>query len=267
MKWWISDFDGTLTLNPKTEEINKEDMDFINEWSNKNNFIIATGRDVSYINNLIKKYNFKISYKIANNGAALYKGDEVIFNKPILMNQRKEIYKILKKLHNFAGIKIADHKVCFILSGINEEEPRYDETSVLPHWFNVEDNFDKYINEVIENENLNNITLYAHLQDFDYIFDLFKDIKNIKILQTSNFVIEIMHESVSKLSGIDFLKNKYEIDDNDIIVSGDGDNDYEMLKEINNSFAMENGTKKALSAGKKTIAKVCEIKKYIKFDA
>ncbi|ATZ21923.1 Cof-type HAD-IIB family hydrolase [Mesoplasma tabanidae] len=263
MKWWISDFDGTLTLNPKTEAIDPKDMDFIERWTKENNFIIATGRDVSYINYLINHYNLKSEYKIANNGASLYKGNQLIFNQSIGMDERKQLFQIVNKLYKFCGIKIADHSECFILSGIEEKTPRYNESIVQQKWFEMEDNFSQHINEILNNKDLNNITLFAHPQDFDYILNLFNNFKNLKIIQTSPFNLEIMHKDVSKYSGIKFLKNKYNISDNDIVVSGDGDNDYEMLNRCKNSFAMEKGTKKAIMAANNIISNVYEIENYI----
>lgn len=78
--------------------------------------------------------------------------------------------------------KIADCNESIIISWIEEEAPRYAETIVLLNWFNAEENFKKYVHKIIEIENLNNITFYAHPQDFDYIISLFEDFEDLKIL-------------------------------------------------------------------------------------
>nr|AVN63357.1 hypothetical protein CG000_03615 [Mesoplasma coleopterae] len=263
MKWWISDFDGTLTVNSKKEVIAEKDLNFIERWTKENNFIIATGRDVSYINYLIEHYNLKSEYKMANNGASLYKGNELIFNQSIEMEGRKKLFEIVNMLYKFCGIKIADHNNCIILSGIEEETPRYKETIVHEKWFKMEDNFKEYANEILNNKDLNNITFFAHPQDFEYILSLFEGFKNLKIIQTSPYNLEVMHKDVSKYSGIKFLKEKYSISDDNIIVSGDGDNDFEMLSGCTNSFAMKNGTMKAHMAAKHIISNVFEIENFI----
>lgn len=95
MKWWISDFDETLTLNPKSEAIESENIKFIERWTNKNNFIIAIGKNIKYIDYLIEYYKLKSKYKIANNGALLYKNNKLIFNQAIEMSELKRLFDIV----------------------------------------------------------------------------------------------------------------------------------------------------------------------------
>ncbi|QHX36785.1 HAD-IIB family hydrolase [Spiroplasma sp. BIUS-1] len=264
MKWWISDYDGTLTLKENGYELIERDINFVKNWSKENKFVIATGRDIDHVNEIIEKYGFDVEYKITNNGAAMFKGNETLYELSIPLSERQKIYEALLKLHNFCGIKISDTLNSIEISGIKEETPRYESTIVIKNWFEKEDNFDKYIDSVLTNEKLNNIALYAHPQDFEYIRSLFKDLKDVKILQTVPFVLELMHKDVSKYSGIKYLKEKYNIDENNIISSGDGDNDFEMLDNVKNSFVMKSGTELALKTGKIVINNVSEIGQYIK---
>ncbi|WP_339033623.1 HAD-IIB family hydrolase [Spiroplasma endosymbiont of Cantharis rufa] len=264
MKWWISDFDGTLTLKENNHNISLEDENFVKQWTKSNKFVIATGRGFLELDEIIKEKGFDVEYRITNNGAAMFKNSESIYELSIPMNERKQILENLKKLHKFCGIKISDTKNTNIISGIEEVIPRFKETLVLPHWFNVEDRFQDFMEEILQNEKLNNISLYAHVLDFDLITDLFKNVEGIKIVKTAPFVLEIMHEDVSKHLGIKYLQDKYKIDSNDIVVSGDGDNDFEMLKSFENSFVIKSATPLALSAGKTKISSVSEIGKYIK---
>ncbi|AUB31806.1 HAD-IIB family hydrolase [Spiroplasma floricola] len=264
MKWWISDFDGTLTLKENNYELIERDINFVKQWTKENKFIIATGRDIDHVNELVQQHGFDVEYKITNNGAAMFKGQKTLYELSIPMTQRQKIYDALKKLHNFCGIKLSDTLNAIEISGIKEEKPRYEATIVIPLWFEKEDKFDEYIETVLTNEKLNNVALYAHTQDFDYIRSLFKDLKDVKILHTSPFVLELMHQDVSKYTGIKYLQEKYNIDPKDIISSGDGDNDFEMLENVQNSFVMASGTKLALKAGKTIIRNTKrEIGKYI----
>ncbi|AGR42268.1 HAD-IIB family hydrolase [Spiroplasma diminutum] len=264
MKWWFSDYDGTLTLKENNYELVQRDINFINKWTEKNKFIIATGRDIDHINELIETHKFNVEYKITNNGASMFKGNEVLYELSIPMSERKKIYDVLHKLHKLCGIKISDTFNSIEISGIKEESPRYESTIVREHWFSKEDKFNEYIDQILTNEKINNISLYAHVQDFDYIKDLLKDLENMKIIQTSPFVLELMHKEVSKYSGIKYLQEKYNINQEDIISSGDGDNDFEMLKYVKNSFVLSNASKLALETGKTIINNVSEIEEYIK---
>ncbi|AUM62779.1 HAD-IIB family hydrolase [Spiroplasma monobiae] len=264
MKWWISDFDGTLTLKENNWQMIERDINFVKEWTKENKFIIATGRDIDHVNEIIETYGFDVDYKITNNGAAMFKGKENLYELSIPMGEREKIFDILNTLHNFCGIKLSDTYNAIEISGIKEETPRYDSTIVMDNWFNKEDKFEEHINSVLTNEKLNNVALYAHPQDFDYIRGLLEQLNDIKVLHTAPFVLEIMHKDVSKYSGIKYLMDKYNIDPRDIIASGDGDNDFEMLNNVENSFAMKSGTKLAKNTGKNLISNVSEISLYIK---
>ncbi|ALD66609.1 Cof-type HAD-IIB family hydrolase [Spiroplasma cantharicola] len=264
MKWWISDFDGTLTLRENNHKISLEDEKFIKQWTKNNKFVIATGRGFLELDEIIREKGFEVEYRITNNGAAMFKNNESIYELSIPMSERKKILENLTKLHKKCGIKISDTKNTNIISGIDEVIPRFKETLVFPHWFSVEDRFQDFMDEILENEKLNNISLYAHVQDFDFIMQLFENIEGIKIVKTAPFVLEIMHKDVSKHLGIKYLQDKYNIANNDIVVSGDGDNDFEMLSSFENSFVMNSATPLALSAGKIKIKSVSDIGKYIK---
>ncbi|WP_075057894.1 HAD hydrolase family protein [Spiroplasma litorale] len=99
--------------------------------------------------------------------------------------------------------------------------------------------------------------------EFEEIKELFKNIKGIKLVQTAPYIIEIMNEEVSKAKGIRFLQSKLKIKNEDIVITGD--NDYEMLSQFDNTFAIKTGSKLALSAANKTIDEVSEIANYIKY--
>jgi hypothetical protein len=48
MKWWFSDYDGTINVN-HNDIIEQQDLEFINEWiDDGNKLVIATGANESW---------------------------------------------------------------------------------------------------------------------------------------------------------------------------------------------------------------------------
>ncbi|WP_075057893.1 HAD hydrolase family protein [Spiroplasma litorale] len=151
MKWWFSDYDGTLTLKKDEYKININTQEFIKSWVKKNQLIITTGRSVDDLKKCIEYLDLGLSYFIINNGAAIIKDNEILYNKTIPMSEREVIYNGLKKLHKRFGIKISDTLNCKILAGIEVGLEKYQENFIWKNWFNVKDIFNDYIDEVITN--------------------------------------------------------------------------------------------------------------------
>jgi len=63
-------------------------------------------------------------------------------------------------------------------------------------------------------------------------------------IQTDKAIFEFMHPSVSKSSGIKLLLNSYDLSMDNVLCFGDGNNDYEMLRDSGVGVAMGNATTK-----------------------
>lgn len=59
---------------------------------------------------------------------------------------------------------------------------------------------------------------------------------------------DIISKDISKLTGIQKLQEKFNIDTEDIMAFGDSNNDLELLEALPNSYAMSNGTDKVKNA-------------------
>jgi HAD superfamily hydrolase (TIGR01484 family) len=96
MKWWFSDYDGTINVN-HNDIIEQQDLEFINEWiDDGNKLVIATGRMNHEILGVLKQNAIPFDYLVMNNGACVYdKSNNLISHLTIPMAARKEIVTIL----------------------------------------------------------------------------------------------------------------------------------------------------------------------------
>ena len=62
--------------------------------------------------------------------------------------------------------------------------------------------------------------------------------------------IDLIIPGVHKANGLRLLQQRWGIDDNDVVVFGDGGNDIEMLRQAGFSFAMENAADVIAKAAK-----------------
>ncbi|ASZ09451.1 HAD family phosphatase [Mesoplasma chauliocola] len=259
MKWWISDFDGTLT-KINSELIEQRELNFIKEWCRKNKFLIATGRDKEYVCKLKEKYDFNYEYMIVNNGATLYKNEKLIFNIEIDMNKRTKIIEALKRIKGNFGIRLVDDKNSFTYKNF---ESKLMDSMVMDWWINLNQDFLALEKIILKNKYLNTICLFLENEDVSEPISLFKNIGNLKIMNTEKHLLEIVNSNTSKSKGILYLKNKYKIKECNLFVTGNDINDVEMLKDFKNSFVLNTSLPEVLKTGKHIIESVIEIKNYL----
>ncbi|AXK50716.1 Cof-type HAD-IIB family hydrolase [Spiroplasma alleghenense] len=263
MKWWFSDYDGTINLN-HDDSIDKRDLKFINEFIDAGNqFAIASGRLHKEIKNVLSKSNLNYDYIVACNGAALYDSDDnLIQNLPIKLDERKEILEILESnKHLITGYCDLDIRKDFNAVYIKEinENPFF--IGTIP----LENNHEQGTNEILNSPDINIIYFYGLEAELIKIQEEVNGTKhNFKAIKTHTNVLEIVNKNVSKAFGIEYIMQNHNINIKDVITSGDGENDIEMLRFTNNSFAMKNSKPNVLKEANHVISNVFEIGDFIK---
>ena len=164
-------------------------IDYINSFVNKGNlFIIATGRSFESLNTEIKDYNIKYSYLICSDGSAIYDNKNI----PIYVNE------------------IDKHCVKESCLFINSNQGVYEA-----------------ITEKVNNK-VNSIV--ATIKNREQAQLLVSEIKEKLPLNVylSEKHINVRNLNITKLSGILFLINQYNLNSENIYTIGDGVNDIEM---------------------------------------
>ena len=222
IKLWISDIDGTLmnydgSYTPRMakliEKINKSDC----------KLVLATGRMFIGANFVAQKFNLKNPI-VCYQGAVVRTENEILWQAPIKNEIALEIINYLKEKN--------------IHTHVYSNDVLY-----------VEDDNKKIMSEYCDNRG----TTYVVVNDFSelkinnvpkilgVIEDraLMKEIKEelsekykgvLTIVQSSKMYLEINDIEASKGAALDFLKEYWNLKDDEVLASGDQDNDIELLK-------------------------------------
>ncbi|WP_338969682.1 Cof-type HAD-IIB family hydrolase [Spiroplasma endosymbiont of Labia minor] len=264
MKWWFSDYDGTININ-HDENIDIKDLNFINKWiKDENEFIIASGRMFNETKKNLQRSKLSYKYIISANGASIYdSNDQLIYEKSIEMKDRQRILDVVSKYKNkFAlAICVGDKRI----SWHNAKIPTLDAIPMFKEYI-PRLNQDEIIKKLMLNEpRVNLVYLYGEEQILlNFLSEIRKLLPELTILRTHNNVVEIMHNDVSKGKAVKWFVNNYDITPDDVFVSGDGENDIEMLATFSNSFAMKVSQPGVHEAANSIINHVYEIENYLK---
>ena len=244
-KMVVLDLDGTL-LNDK-KQISRRNAEVIKKVHKEKGvlFVIATGRDMNYAIKVVGELKDTINqYMIASNGAVI---KDNIKDEYILKNYFDEIdaIKIIessRKRH--LGVLIYTH---------DEKLTEGKEQSKINREAKLLKDLKKYY---LENEISTTlmVTLYGSQNDLkgmkkeielefnelettdicDFLFDMGKEVYQTKY-------IDVMRKGSSKSKAIKILADHLHIDKEEIIVMGDGANDFPMFEMSGYKVAMENG--------------------------
>jgi hypothetical protein len=204
MKVIVSDFDFTFFTGEYLENIR-----LINDFIAKGNmFIIATGRNITHLKKDIKGFNINYEYLICNDGGIIFdKNDNVIYRKDIVQDIVKPIFNILTSDNNI--------KVTYIDDTIN-------------YTTNPESKANAIIGLYIDSKSAGN-TLSKIVKEYHQIHGYLSD----------NW-INITDISVDKASGIEYLKNYLNINDDNIYTIGDNVNDIQMINNYHGYMIKSN---------------------------
>ena len=234
MKLFITDYDDTLYQN---DDDIKDNITMIKRLQQHDFLIIiSTGRSYPSIKNQINL--FKIPYDIlcCADGSIIYdKEGNVIKMFPMSL----EIVKPLEKFYQ--NLKFEEIQFSYQEGYSNQLRER---NNLLG------------INICLANENyyqkdvINFLKLKNKYPNYNYL--------NYTHPHYSYLCVKPIN--VSKSFSIEYLKNLYKVNDNDIYVIGDSSNDYEMIRDFH-GVCMSNSCDNVLSVAKK---KYSSVKEYIK---
>jgi Cof subfamily protein (haloacid dehalogenase superfamily) len=262
MKWWFSDYDGTINVN-HNDIIEQQDLEFINEWiDDGNKLVIATGRMNHEILGVLKQNAIPFDYLVMNNGACVYdKSNNLISHLTIPMAARKEIVAILTEWKDRFAISYCIENTRTDLTSVYTKE--IEESEFLRQYAPHHNNFAAGIKDIETNKDLNIIYFYVNKGDIEEIKNRFHAIPGLKAVRTVTNVIEVMNADVSKAHGIKIIEDMHNLDSANIFTSGDGENDIEMLAHTKHSFAMDTADDVVKKTASHVIARVRDIKKYL----
>lgn len=222
IKLWVSDIDGTLmnydsSYTPRMgkliEKINKSDC----------KLVLATGRMFMGADFAARKFNLN-NPVICYQGAVVRTRDEILWQKPIKNEIALEIIQYLKEknihthVYNNDTLYVEDDDKKIMYDYCNNRGTTY---TVVNDFSELKLNgVPKILAVILKPELMKEIKA-----------DLSKKYEGVlTIVQSSKIYLEINDIEASKGKALDFLKSYWNLDDSEVIASGDQDNDIELLE-------------------------------------
>ena len=253
------DLDGTL-LN-SYGLVSEKNKNVLNEAQNKGiEIVLASGRSTNSVKNIANDIGNN-KYIICGNGSLIYdlQKEEIIYDKFIEKAKALQIIQICEQnsiyynvyTENMVIAKTLSNNVLFYHQE-NANKPDSKKTKI-----NLVDDIYDYVKN-IENENILKFTISDTSSIiFNSIIKKLREIKNIDVLDVAHmsrkiiksgtesvsleyYYTEITSQNVDKWNAIEWLANKLDIKQEDIMTIGDNINDKLMIENAGMGVAMGN---------------------------
>lgn len=236
------DLDGTIidignVINPEVFELLKDDSA---------DYLICTGRPLEEV----RGFGFN-GDTVCANGAQVIRDNKVISSLSLEREMIEDVYKYLNDKSEYVTLATSHGRYVaancdyekaareMILSFIGEDYSQEDFEKLLHHVKEVSGTFED-VSEVFEIEGLEVFKVEATVTSNSelYVKEI-KELYNAYSFTSIGGHIEVVHPKVNKASGIKTYLNE---EKRFIIAFGDGNNDLEMFKLADVSYAMGNAT-------------------------
>lgn len=236
IKLWISDIDGTIMnydgsytpeMKKLIEKINKSDC----------KFVLATGRMFMGADFVAKKFNIEAPV-VCYQGAMVRTKDKVLWCSPLNNDIAWEVIEYLREknvhthVYNDDKLYVEDNNKKIMKEYCANRGTVYE---VLKSFNELKLNTVPKLLGVIQDENL--------MKEIkSYLSEKYKGI--LTIVQSSKIYLEITDKNASKGAALDFLKEYWNLSDDEVIASGDQDNDIDLLRHAGFKVCVGNNSQK-----------------------
>lgn len=241
---FATDIDGTLLREDGTPH--PETISAFREARKKGHkTVIATGRALCRVSNIIKMLENEIDYLVCNNGSIVYD-----------FNNKKDLYlapikpKYFLEEFNFAK----KHSVSFTMhtnkNSYGWPQSRHTESTYLDPKLVDQiiafNNKNKDVDFLFNGEYITQLSTFASEEFCNKHFQAIQiKHKNINsVFLTNGVFLDVNPLNHSKWTGLCIIAKKLNLDNSQIVTFGDSGNDYEMIKNAReNGYALANSTK------------------------
>lgn len=234
IKLWISDIDGTLMNYDGT--YTHEMVSVIEKVKNKGvKLVIATGRMFMGAQYAAKNFNLDTPV-VCYQGAVVRTKEKILWQAPIDNDISLEIIDYLRKN------KIHTH--------IYNDDTLYvedDNKRIMHEYCNGRGTTYKYIDS-FDKLKINDLPkILGVIEDNDIMQKIKKELQEkykgiLTIVQSSNCYLEITDKNASKGNALNFLKKYWNLSDDEVLASGDQDNDIDLLKNAGIRISVGNNS-------------------------
>lgn len=236
------DMDGTFLSDQKTYNRERFLAQYQQMKTQGIRFAVASGNQYYQLISFFPEIAHEISFVAENGGWVVSEGQD-IFNGDLA---KSDFTAIVDHLLTRADVEIiaCGKNSAYTLKEYNDEMKST--AGMYYHRLEFVDDFDN-INDVFFKFGLN-ISDDRIPEVQQALHDAIGDI--MVPVHTGYGSIDLIIPGVHKANGLRLLQQRWGIDDNDVVVFGDGGNDIEMLRQAGFSFAMENAADAIAKAAK-----------------
>ncbi|WP_027090590.1 HAD family hydrolase [Thomasclavelia saccharogumia] len=240
IKLIATDLDGTLLREDKS--FNKEFYDIFYKLKEKNIvFVIATGNQYELVKNRFDLIKDDLVYIVENGNKIVYQ-NKVLYTSILKQEDKENILNLLLEFEDLL-IVYCGLKHSYISTKFQDKE---DFLKLFLHNYVFVDDY-KMIDDQI---------MKFSIADFNEESKKYVDIikqqlpDHLQAVTTGTIWFDIFNKNVNKGTGLKFIQDYFHISKEECMAFGDQMNDYELLLNCEESYAMSNGVEKL-----KTIAK------------
>ena len=236
VKLWITDIDGTIL--DETNVFSKRMLETIEKVKKTDTkMVLATGRMFDGADG-VRKFLGLDTPVVCYQGAMVRQGGKILHQSPVKKELARDVIEVLRKKGIHTNLYNNDE---LIVEDDNKEIMRdYCQGRFVT--YRADKSFDE-----IELKSVHK--LLAVVYDEDKMQELIKDMTErykdvLCIVRSNKYYMEITDPNATKGAALNFLKDYWGIKKEEVLATGDQDNDYEMLKNAGIKIAMKNASKK-----------------------
>jgi Cof subfamily protein (haloacid dehalogenase superfamily) len=225
----VTDMDGTL-LN-SNHEVSKRFFEvFKHLKQQKIKFVAASGRPYYSIVGKLQSIEDDITI-VAENGGLVIQNESVLLANVIKPEKLPELFNLVTQIKDTYPIFCTKHQA-FIMRTSDDLITTFSEYYTD---YTLIDSFEEITDKVIK------IALYNSTNSEANIFPFVKHLKpELNVVVSGNHWVDISETITNKGNALTFLQNHFNIKPSETMVFGDFNNDLEMLKCADYSYAMAN---------------------------
>lgn len=227
-KLFLFDIDGTLYDNDQ-RKVHDSTKEALIELRKTAHIGIATGRAEFMLYSIEDIIDLFDDFVLIN-GQYIKSNGEVVYSNSIDRNQISRLCKLMEELNITYGFQ-----------GSNDEAISNIDSRVLKSFDKLGLELPKINKDYYLNNDVYQVWAFCGNDEARILQNECPYFQFIKWLDVG---FDILPVNASKGKGVIKLANHLEIDMKDVVVFGDGDNDYEMIKNAGLGIAMGNATKK-----------------------
>ena len=236
IKLWITDIDGTIV--DETNIFSKRMLEVIEKVKNSDTkMVVATGRMFDGAKGVADYLGLKTPV-VCYQGALIRQGDKILHQAPVKPELARDVIETLRNLkihtnlYNNGELIVEDDNKDIMRDYC---QGRYTTYRAVESFDNTElKNVYKLLAIVYDEEKMQNL--------IKYMTERYEG--RLCIVRSHRYYMEITDPDATKGAALNFLKDYWGIKKEEILASGDQDNDFEMLKNAGIKIAMGNASPK-----------------------